>query len=200
MQAQRYQRGSLSILKRKSQPDAWAFRYYTEEDGHRSLQTKINRYGGRIPQAQGRGKGGHAAQGRRQRGAAFASMNVEQLAAQYQSVEIPLKAHSTAEGYKNFLKIHVIPKWGKHALPAIKSVEVEIWLRNLKKINGQPASPATKSKIRNLMSALFSHAIRNEWAARNPITSVRTSAKRLRTPDILTASEFQALLSGIVSA
>ena len=44
------------------------------------------------------------------------------------------------------------------------------------------------------MSALFSHAIRNEWAARNPITSVRTSAKRLSTPDILTASEFQALL------
>jgi integrase len=44
------------------------------------------------------------------------------------------------------------------------------------------------------MSTLFSHAIRHEWAARNPITAVRTSAKRLRTPDILTAEEFQALL------
>jgi len=33
MQAQRYQRGSLTILKRKRQPDAWAFRYYTEEGG-----------------------------------------------------------------------------------------------------------------------------------------------------------------------
>jgi integrase len=32
-------------------------------------------------------------------------------------------------------------------------------------------------------------------AARNPITAVRTSAKRLRTPDILTGEEFQALLS-----
>ena len=28
MQAQRYQRGSLSIMKRKRQPDAWVFRYY----------------------------------------------------------------------------------------------------------------------------------------------------------------------------
>lgn len=127
-------------------------------------------------------------------GAAFAPMNVEQLVTHYQNVEVPLKAHSTAEGYKNFLKIHVIPRWGKYTLSAIKSVEVESWLRNLKKMNGQPASPATKSKIRNLMSALFSHAIRNEWAARNPISSVRTSAKRLRTPDILTAGEFQALL------
>jgi integrase len=33
-----------------------------------------------------------------------------------------------------------------------------------------------------------------KWAARNPITAVRTSAKRLRTPDILTAEEFQALI------
>jgi integrase len=44
------------------------------------------------------------------------------------------------------------------------------------------------------MSVLFSHAIRNEWAARNPITAVRTSAKRLSTPDILSPEEFQALL------
>jgi hypothetical protein len=29
---------------------------------------------------------------------------------------------------------------------------------------------------------------------KNPIAAVRTSAKRLRTPDILTAEEFQALL------
>jgi integrase len=34
----------------------------------------------------------------------------------------------------------------------------------------------------------------SEWAAKNPITAVRTSAKRLHTPDILTAEEFQALL------
>lgn len=35
MKAQRYQRGSLSILKRKRQPDAWVFRYYAEEGGRR---------------------------------------------------------------------------------------------------------------------------------------------------------------------
>ncbi len=98
------------------------------------------------------------------------------------------------KGYKNYLTLHIVPKWGKHSLSAIKSVEVESWLRSFKKSNGQPASPGTKTKIRNLISALFSHAIRYEWAARNPITTVRTSAKRLRTPDILIAEEFQALL------
>ena len=194
MQAQRYQRGSLSILKRKSQPDAWAFRYYSEENGHRTYKRKIVGTVVEFPKRKDAEKAVMQLRVDVNEGAAFAPMNVDQLAAHYKSVEIPLKAHSTAEGYKNFLKVHVIPRWGQYALSAIKSVEVETWLRNLKRMDGQPTSPATKSKIRNLMSALFSHAIRNEWAARNPITAVRTSAKRLRTPDILTAGEFQALL------
>ena len=194
MQAQRYQRGSLSILKRKSQPDAWAFRYYSEENGHRTYKRKIVGTVVEFPKRKDAEKAVMQLRVDVNEGAAFAPMNVDQLAAHYKSVEIPLKAHSTAEGYKNFLKVHVIPRWGQYALSAIKSVEVETWLRNLKRMDGQPTSPATKSKIRNLMSALFSHAIRNEWAARNPITEVRTSAKRLRTPDILTAGEFQALL------
>jgi integrase len=77
---------------------------------------------------------------------------------------------------------------------AFEKAQIQSWLRGLKKSNGQPASPGTKAKLRNMLSALFSHAIRYEWAARNPISSVRTSAKRLHTPDILTAEEFQALL------
>ena len=44
---------------------------------------------------------------------------------------------------------------------------------------------------------MFSHAIRYEWAARNPISPVRSSAKRLRTPDILTAEEFQSLIQAL---
>ena len=44
------------------------------------------------------------------------------------------------------------------------------------------------------MSALFSHAIRWEWTERNPIKSVRQSAKRMRTPDVLTPDETMALL------
>ena len=64
----------------------------------------------------------------------------------------------------------------------------------MKKVNGEPASPGTQTKIRNLFSALFTHAIRYEWAARNPITAVRTSSKRLRVPDILTSEELQALI------
>ncbi len=194
MQAQRYQRGSLTIMKRKSQPDVWVFRYYAEESGHRVYKRKTVGTVIEFPKRKDAEKAVMQFRVEVNDGAAFAPMNMEQLAAHYQNVEIPLKAHSTAEGYKSFLVLHVIPKWGKYALSAIKSVEVEAWLRDLTKINGQVASPATKTKIRNLMSALFSHAIRHEWATKNPISAVRTSAKRLRTPDILTGDEVQRLL------
>jgi len=44
------------------------------------------------------------------------------------------------------------------------------------------------------MSAVYSHAIRHEWITFNPISKVRSSAKRLREPDVLAPGEFQALL------
>ena len=44
------------------------------------------------------------------------------------------------------------------------------------------------------MSTLFNHAMRYEWAEKNPIRLVRQSAKRERTPDVLTAEEIRALL------
>ena len=55
-------------------------------------------------------------------------------------------------------------------------------------------APATKTKLRNIMSAVYSHGIRHEWITFNPISKVRCSAKRLREPDVLTPGEFQALL------
>jgi integrase len=50
-----------------------------------------------------------------------------------------------------------------------------------------------QAKIRNIMSALFSHAVRFEIADRNPIQSVRQSAKRKNAPTVLDASELQRL-------
>lgn len=194
MQAQRYQRGSLSLLKRKSQADTWVFRYYAGEGDRRVYKEKIV---GTVVEFRKRKDAEKAVAQLRvdvNDGAAFAPMNVEQLITHYTSVELPLKRHSTAEGYKNYFTLHITPKWGKHSLSAIKAVEVEAWLRRLKKVNGDPVSPGTQTKIRHLFSALFSHAIRYEWAARNSITAVRTSSKRLRVPDILTSEEPQALI------
>ncbi len=127
-------------------------------------------------------------------GTAFGPMNVEQLAAHYKSDELPGKAYSTVENYKMIINKQIEPRWGKHPISSILGVDVENWLKKLKRLDGKPASPATKSKIRNVMSALFAHAMRNGWTSNNPITSVRTSSERLADPEMLTPEEVRALM------
>jgi integrase len=65
---------------------------------------------------------------------------------------------------------------------------VEQWLESLS------LAPGSKTKIRNIMSAIYGHGIRNECITLNPISKVRCSAKRLREPDVINPEEFQALL------
>ena len=55
-------------------------------------------------------------------------------------------------------------------------------------------SLTTKSKIRNVFSALFSHAIRYEWVDRNRSRKVRASSARLKEPEVLSPNEFRLLL------
>lgn len=56
----------------------------------------------------------------------------------------------------------------------------------------------SKAKIRNIMSALYSHAQRWEWITTNPIRHVRQSAKRSRIPTILTPEQVGILLDKLV--
>ena len=194
MQAQRYQRGSLTVMKRKSQPDVWAFRYYTEENGRRVYKRKIIGTVIEFPKRKDAEQQVTKLRVDVNEGAAYAPMTVEQLGVHFINHETPLKAHATREGYKNIIDTHIVPRWGQAALSSIKPIEVENWLRGLKRRDGKPASPGTKSKIRNVMSAMFSHAMRYRWASQNPITPVRTSSKRLQDPDLLTCEEFRDLL------
>ena len=77
---------------------------------------------------------------------------------------------------------------GSFRLTGVRMVAVEDWLNSLS------LAPGTRSKIRNILSALFSHAIRYEWITHNPISKVCASSLRLREPDILTPEEFRRLL------
>jgi len=101
------------------------------------------------------------------------------------------KAFSTQETYEGYLKKWILPRWGQYRLIDVKAIQVEQWLKTLSLARG------SKAKIRNIMSALYSHAIRWEWTDRNPITHVRQSAKRSKIPTILSISEIQVLLSKI---
>jgi integrase len=99
------------------------------------------------------------------------------------------KAFSTRAAYECYLNTWILPRWGDHRLDQIKPVAVEEWLDGIKRARG------TKAKMRNLMSALFHHAMRYEWVDKNPIKLVRQSAKRERIPEVLELTEIQLLLS-----
>jgi integrase len=100
------------------------------------------------------------------------------------------RSPTTIEGYDDNARLHMIPKWGDSFLDEIKAPAVEKWLRSL------PFAPATKAKLRNHMSAIYSHAIRHDlYPERNPITSVRQGSRRQKIPELLEMSEMQAILA-----
>jgi integrase len=66
------------------------------------------------------------------------------------------KCYSTQYAYDIYLKKWVLPRWRSYRLSEVKAVDVEAWLKTM------PLARGSRAKIRNLMSALFSHAIRWE--------------------------------------
>jgi hypothetical protein len=103
-----------------------------------------------------------------------AVMTLKKLVEHYTQNELPRKAHSTQEVYGSYLKTWIVPKWGNLNLSDVKAVAVEAWLGTT------PLENSSRSKIRNIMSALYTHAMRWEFFNRNPITLVRQSAKRAK--------------------
>jgi len=101
------------------------------------------------------------------------------------------KSYATQVTYGGYLRNWILPRWRSYRLTEVKAVDVEKWLRTLVLARG------SKAKIRNIMSALFSHAMRWECAEKNPISSVRQSSKRQKTPEVLTPEEVSAILEQI---
>src|ERR1700678_299762 len=194
----RYQQGSVQRERRRSGPDVWIFRWYeTGTDGKNKYRKAIV---GTVTTLANEASALKAAQALRidanqetpQAGAGPST--VAMLVAHYRLKELAgdrngRKAFSTRSAYECNLENWVLPRWGDHTLDQVKPVAVEEWLDGIKRAKG------TRAKIRNLMSALFTHAMRYEWTDRNPIKLVRQSAKRERIPDVLELVEIQLLLN-----
>jgi integrase len=123
---------------------------------------------------------------------------VQTLWEHYSTEELPLKEISTQDIYTIVVKNWILPRWRNLPLNEVKTIEVERWLRATDLADG------TRAKIKCVMSALFSHAVRWEFCGRNPISSgvpiggggsrgpstgVRVSAKRQKAPLVLSSEE-----------
>jgi integrase len=194
----RYQQGSVQRSKRNKGPDVWVFRWRGIGSDGKSVQRKavigtiIN-----LPSEAAALKAAQALRidaNQQTPRAVSCPSTVAELIEHYRLKELTdddqsRKSHSTRAAYICYLDGWILPRWGNHRMEQVKSVAVEEWLGSIERARG------TKAKIRNIMSALFSHAMRYEWTDKNPIRLVRQSAKRERTPDVLELHELQTLLA-----
>ena len=184
----RYQQGSLIREERKGGPNVWIFRWREQTPAGRVKRKVVV---GTVEQYRSKAAAQKATEPLRVdvNNETWTPSTVEQLITHYTERELPSKAHTTRAVYASYSRTWVMPHWGARSVSDVKTVAVEEWLKGLPLANG------SKAKVRNVMHALFNHAMRHEWAERYPITLVRQSAKRRRTPDVLDVDEIKALLS-----
>lgn len=202
MSRPRYQNGSLKLMPRKDGPSAWVYRWReTNEHGERQLRKKVI---GTVKQYPTKALASSAIETlklsvNRQGFQKLAGpKTLSGLIEHYRLKELPKDNHErktkkTKKIYEGNLKNHIVPRWGSYELRDISSVEVEEWL------DGLSLAPGSRAKLRNQMSTVFRHGIRWGWIGQheNPITLVRVSSKRLRTPETLTAQEFRTLFGNL---
>src|ERR1700723_3729253 len=195
MRRTRFQQGSLQIVKRAGGRKAWEYRWYElQADGSR---TRRNLMVGSLEQYPNETAAQKAVAALRadinaeNPRTSLTPISVQTLVEHYREKELGpdcTKTRKTQVTYVGYFRKWILRRWGSYHVTEVKAVAVEQWLRSLKYANG------SKAKARNIMSAVFNHAVRWEWLDVNPIRMVRQSAKRTRMPIVFSIEQIAALL------
>lgn len=195
----RYQHGSLTTERRKKGPAVWVYRWRETDTDGKQVNRKLV-VGNKITLptkslALAAVQGMQLEINKEAPAGIYKPLSIGQLVIHYRETELsdtnPHKTAGTKSVYGTHFDTHILPKWQGYRLQDVRAVSVESWLGQL------PLAPATRSKTRNILSALYEHAMRYGWATANPIKQVRQSAKRLIEPDVLTVEEIAAILAGL---
>ncbi len=190
----RYQRGSLTIEGRANGPDVWVYRWRESIGKGQTAQRK--HIVGTKKQYPTESSAWKAVDGLRldinSESINASDMTVDELIAHYKRIELAAtnkKSARTKQVYHYHLDTIISPRWGAYRLVEVKPVAVEKWLGEM------TGAPGYRYKTRAMMAVLFQHAMRYEWADRNPIRLVRQSAMPQHEEIVLEPVEVQALLS-----
>ena len=190
----RYQRGSLTIEGRANGPDVWVYRW--RESVGKGTTAQRKRIIGTKKQYPTEAAAWRAVDALRldinAESLSTSDLTVNEVIAHYKSIELAdsnSKTARTKDVYRHQLDDIIAPRWGSHLLSEVKPIAVEKWL------NEMPIAPASRYKTKGVMSVLFQHAMRYEWADRNPVRLVRQSAMPEQEAVVLEPVEVQALLS-----
>jgi hypothetical protein len=133
-----------------------------------------------------------------QRGVTFADLAqhyAEHELADY-TESIHPKAHTTVRSYERVIRNRLLPRWGHRIALGIEPLEVEQWLKDLKREKGF-ANP-TLDKTRRVMSLIYRHGQRYGLIPRNqesnPMRFVRCRTTSGYEAMILTPEQAYAVL------
>jgi integrase len=192
----RYQQGSLTIENRRKGQKIWVYRWREIDANAKSVRRK--HIVGTKTEYLTRSAAMKAVEGLRldinveTTNASSTPITIDQIISHYKETELAdsnSKTLRTKEVYRHQLDNVISPKWGLHRLKDVKPIAVENWL------NEMPVAPGTRYKTKGVMSILFQHAMRYEWAKTNPIRLVRQSALPLQEEIVLEPVEISALLA-----
>jgi len=117
---------------------------------------------------------------------------VSTLVKQYEAEKMPDRK-DTRRGYQSWIRLHILPKWGEHALTDLQARPVELWLESL------TLAPKSRAHVRGILSSLWNFAMWKQAIPMqvNPISLVRVkgASKRIRKPRVLTVEQFRLLVS-----
>jgi integrase len=208
----RYQNGSVRIEQRSEGP-TWVFRYYvTRSDGRRvehktpvglvqdvgsnerSVWREVDRQ--RLRETVNRNQ---PFRGKPKTFGQLAQHYIDHDLQEDQSEACIEKAYTTTLTYKRILNNRVTPFFGKRGVLAIEPLEVEKWLKDLKKAEG--LENPTLDKIRRVMNLVFKHGQRYGLIPRdesaNPMNWVRQQTTSNYTAVIMSPPQAFEILMNI---
>jgi hypothetical protein len=188
----RYQNGSLRVEQRAKGP-TWVFRYYVTRFVGKRVEHKtpvglVSAIGSdessawREVDRQRLREAANQLQPFRGRPRTFGQLAqhyIEHELQEDQSEAMIEKAYTTTETYKRILTMRIGPRFGGRAALSIEPLEVEQWLKQIKK--AEDLENPTLDKIRRVMDLVYKHGQRYGLMPRdeaaNPIRWVRQSTQ-----------------------
>ncbi|MGA7293801.1 MAG: site-specific integrase [Terriglobales bacterium] len=161
----RYNTGMLCKEKR-SIGMVWVFRWSEEVNGQRRQHKEVIGATKQFPTEAAANKEADRLRCRLNENKQYLSlkaMTFGELVNHYLNHELPRLSKSARKTNKSYIKNWIEAKWHGHRAGSMKTMQIQEWLDRIQRPDG------TKLKIKNVLSAIFSHGVRGELVERNPV-------------------------------
>src|SRR5580765_1574823 len=144
----------------------WVFRWSEEVNGRRRQHKDVIGTTKQFPTATAANKEAdrlrcHLNENKQQ--LSLKAMSFGELVNHYLNHELPRLSKSARKANRSYIKNWIEPNWYGHLASGMKTMQIQEWLDTVQRPDG------TKLKIKNVLSAIFSHGVRWELVERNPV-------------------------------